>query len=310
MEVYLPIAEMAVNPLLMAGLGMFIGALSGLFGVGGGFLMTPLLIFSGIPPAVVVASEASQIAATAFSGALSYWRKRLIDLKLCAVLIGGGVAGSAVGVWVFSLLNRVGQLDLVIAVSYVVLLGTIGSLMLRESITTMLRAKQGVVRPARQGGDHGWFHGLPFKMRFHRAKLYMSALPIVALGFSIGFIGSILGVGGGFILVPALIYLLRVPTTLAVGVSLAQTVVTMSVTSVLHATTNMSVDLVLALVLMVGGVVGAQYGASVGQKLKGEELRALLAGLILAVAIRFLIELVTTPAALFSISTIMPGGAP
>jgi uncharacterized membrane protein YfcA len=303
--IYLPIAEMTVNMFLILGIGTAVGFISGMFGVGGGFLMTPLLIFSGIPAAVVVASEASQIAATAFSGALSYWRKKLIDFKLGGVLIAGGIVGTAVGVWVFSLLQRIGQLDLFLAISYVLLLGTIGAMMLRESVGVMLAQKRGEkVPPFRQAGDHGWIHGLPLKMRFHRAKLYMSAIPVVTLGFFIGFIGSILGVGGGFILVPVLIYLLRVPTTLAIGISLAQTVVTMSVASVLHATTNFAVDVVLSLILMVGGVIGAQYGASVGQKLKGEELRALLALLILAVGIRFFLELVQTPAAPYSVSVL------
>lgn len=305
MTIYLPIAEMTVNMFLILGIGAAVGFISGMFGVGGGFLMTPLLIFSGIPAAVVIASEASQIAATAFSGALSYWRKKLIDFKLGGVLISGGIAGTVVGVWVFSLLQRVGQLDLVIAISYVLLLGTIGAMMLKESLGVILAQKRGEkTPPLRQAGDHRWIHGLPLKMRFHRAKLYMSAIPVVALGFCIGFIGSILGVGGGFILVPALIYLLRVPTTLAVGISLAQTVVTMSVASVLHATTNFAVDVVLSLILMVGGVIGAQYGASVGQKLKGEELRALLALLILAVAVRFLLELVQTPVAPYNVTVL------
>jgi uncharacterized membrane protein YfcA len=302
---YLPIAEMTLNIFLILGIGTAVGFISGMFGVGGGFLLTPLLIFSGIPPAVVVASEASQIAATSFSGAISYARKKLVDVKLGVVLVGGGVAGSISGVLVFSLLQQLGQLDLVISLSYVALLGTIGTLMLKESATAMLRRQRGVA-PAtlRQAGDHGWVHRLPFKMRFQRSKLYMSAIPVIALGYAIGFIGAILGVGGGFILVPALIYLLKVPTTLAVGISLFQTVVTMSVASILHATTNYAVDIILSLVLMSGGVIGAQYGASVGQKLKAEELRALLAILILGVAIRFLMELLSTPSAPFSVNVI------
>jgi uncharacterized membrane protein YfcA len=303
LTIYLPIAEMTVNVFLIFGIGTAVGFISGMFGVGGGFLLTPLLIFSGIPTAVVVASQASQIAATAFSGAMSYWRKRLIDVKLGAVLTAGGVLGSVCGVLVFGLLKRIGQLDLVIGLSYVALLGIIGGLMLRESAGVLLRRSRGSSPPTlRQAGDHRWLHGLPFKMRFHQAKLYMSAIPVVALGFVIGAIGAMLGIGGGFIMVPALIYLLRVPTTLAVGVSLFQTVVTMSVASVLHATTNLAVDLVLSLLLMAGGTIGAQYGASVGQRLKAEELRAMLAVLILAVALRFLFELVSTPTAPFSIT--------
>jgi hypothetical protein len=304
MTMYLPIAEMSVNVLMILGIGAAVGFISGMFGVGGGFLMTPLLIFYGVPPAVVVASQASQIAATTFSGALAYWRRKQIDLKLGGLLIAGGVTGSALGVWTFTMLRNLGQLELFIAVSYVVLLGTIGVLMLRESLGVLLQRSRGEPEPPlRHAGDHGWLHGLPLKMRFHRARLYMSALPVLAAGLAIGFLGSILGIGGGFILVPALIYLFRVPTTLAVGISLFQTVVTMSVASVLHAATNYSVDILLSLILMIGGVVGAQYGAAVGQRMKGEELRALLAATILAVAVRFLHELVTTPNAMFVVST-------
>ena len=303
MTIYLPIAELSVNFFLILGIGAAVGFISGLFGVGGGFLLTPLLIFSGISPAVVVASEASQIAATAFSGALAYWRRTLIDFRLGGVLVAGGVVGSGVGVWLFSLLRRVGQLDFAIGIAYVALLGTIGSLMLREAITTMRSQASGVpIKSLRKGGDHGWAHGLPFKMRFHRAKLYMSVLPILALGAGVGLIGAILGVGGGFLTVPALIYLLRVPTTLSVGISLFYTVVTMSVSSFLHATTNFSVDIVLSMLLMVGGVVGAQYGAAVGHQMKGEELRAMLAFLILAVAGRFFYDFVAVPERLFTIS--------
>lgn len=298
---------MSVNLFLVLGIGGVVGIISGMFGVGGGFLMTPLLIFSGIPPSIVVASQASQIAATAFSGALSYWRKRLIDVKLALVLVSGGIIGSAAGVVLFALLRTIGQLELFIALSYVILLGTIGGLMLRESLGVIFRARSGgTPAPARRAGEHRFWEGLPFKTRFERAKLYTSIIPVVVLGFFIGLLGSVLGIGGGFILVPTLIYLLRVPTTLAVGISLFQTVITMSVGSILHATTTYTVDIVLALTLMVGGVIGAQYGASIGQKMKGEELRALLAVMILIVAARFLYGLVTTPEHLFTV-TLAPG---
>lgn len=303
MTVYLPIAELTVNLLLVLGIGTAVGFISGLFGVGGGFLLTPLLIFSGISPAVVVASEASQIAATAFSGALAYARRSLIDYRLGGVLVGGGVLGSLIGVWVFSLLRRVGQLDFAIGIAYIVLLGGIGGTMLREAVATMRAQAAGKkVAALRKAGDHGWVHGLPFKMRFHKSKLYISAVPVTALGFIIGVIGSILGVGGGFLTVPALIYLFRVPTTIAIGVSLFYTVITMSVASLLHATTNFSVDILLSILLMIGGVIGAQYGASIGQQMKGEELRALLALLILAVAGRFFYEFVAVPERLYTIS--------
>lgn len=303
MTVYLPIAELTVNLMLVLGIGTAVGFISGLFGVGGGFLLTPLLIFSGISPAVVVASEASQIAATAFSGALAYARRSMIDYRLGGVLVAGGVVGSLVGVWLFSLLRKVGQLDFAIGIAYVVLLGGIGGTMLKEAIATMrARARGQMLATPRRARERGWIAALPLKMRFHKAKLYISALPIIALGATIGIIGSILGVGGGFLTVPALIYLFRVPTTIAIGVSLFYTVITMSAASLLHATTNLSVDIVLSILLMAGGVVGAQYGASVGQQMKGEELRALLALLILAVAGRFFYEFVAVPERLYTIS--------
>lgn len=301
LTIYLPIAEMSVSLFLILGIGAAVGVISGMFGVGGGFLMTPLLIFSGIPPAVVVASEASQIAAAAMSGTMAYWRRNLIDVKLSVVLMSGGIVGSFAGVYAFALLRSAGQLDVFIAVSYVTLLGFIGSMMLYESSQALLKLRRGQPSAsARQAGEHKWVHGLPFKVKFARSKLYMSVIPIIVLGFFIGFIGSILGVGGGFIMVPALIYLLRVPTTIAVGTSLLQTVVTMSVASLLHATSTYTVDLVLSLLLMVGGVIGAQYGASIGQRLKGEELRALLAMLILSVALRFAYEIIAEPSSRFS----------
>lgn len=303
MTIYLPIAELTVNVFLILGIGTAVGFISGLFGVGGGFLLTPLLIFSGISPAVVVASEASQIAATAFSGALAYGRKSLIDFRLGGVLVAGGVVGSFFGVWLFSQLRHIGQLDFAIGIAYVLLLGTIGSLMLKEAVTTIRAQAAGIApRSLRKAGDHGWIHGLPFKVRFHKSKLYVSAIPVVGLGAAVGIIGSILGVGGGFLTVPALIYLFRVPTTIAIGVSLFYTVVTMSVASFLHATTNFSVDIMLSMLLMIGGVIGAQYGAAVGHQMKGEELRALLALLILAVAGRFFYEFVAAPERLYTIA--------
>ncbi len=308
MTIYLPIAEMSVSLFLILGIGGAVGFVSGMFGVGGGFLMTPLLIFSGIPPAVVVASEASQIAASACSGAFSYWRRSFIDFRLSLWLMLGGVLGSLLGVWLFSLLRNAGQLDIFIALSYVVLLGFVGSLMLWESVGALLKLRRSAhlspythTNTAATGFLAGFGARLPWQMSFPSSKLKMSILPILLLGFCIGLIGSMLGVGGGFLLVPALIYLLRVPTGLAIGTSLFQTVVTMSVASILHASTTYAVDLVLSFLLMIGGVIGAQYGAHVGQKLKGEELRALLALIILLVALRFAYEMVAEPAARFSL---------
>jgi uncharacterized membrane protein YfcA len=289
---------------LIFGMGAAVGFLSGLFGVGGGFLLTPLLIFSGIPPAVAVASTTAQVVASSFSAALSYWRRRLIDFKLAGVLVVAGVIGSSIGVTIFTLLRRSGQLDLIISVCYVTFLGLVGGLMLTESLRAIIDARRGRPAPLRRPGQHGWMHRLPFKMRFKRSRLYVSVVPILVIGTGIGILGSLLGIGGGFILVPALIYILRVPTSVVVGTSLIQMIGTMAVATLLQAANNHSVDGVLALILMVGGVIGAQFGARLGARLGGEQLRAMLALLVLAVGIRFLVNLVTTPDELFSLATL------
>ncbi len=304
MLIYLPIAELSVNMFVIFGMGGAVGFLSGLFGVGGGFLLTPLLIFSGIPPVVSVATVASQIVASSASAALSYWRRRMVDPKLAVVLMLSGMFGTLIGVLVFNGLRSLGQLDLIIGISYVTFLGTIGGLMLTESIRAILNTRRGRPAPLRKPGQHGWVHRLPLKMRFKRSKLYISVIPVAALGIGIGFLGALLGIGGGFILVPAMIYLLRVPTNVVIGTSLIQIVATMSVATILHALTNFSVDIVLAIILMVGGVIGAQFGARVGQNIRGDHLRALLGLLVLAVAIRFLFGLVTPPAEPFSLTTL------
>jgi uncharacterized membrane protein YfcA len=306
--IYLPIAEISVNMFIIFGMGAAVGFLSGLFGVGGGFLLTPLLIFSGIPPVVSVATVATQIVASSASAALSYWRRRMIDMKLATVLMLAGIIGTLIGVVVFNALRSLGQLDLIVSISYVTLLGTIGCLMLNESVRAILNARAGRPSPLRRPGQHNWIHGLPLKIRFKRSKLYVSAIPVVGLGIGIGFLGVLLGIGGGFILVPALIYLLRVPTNLVIGTSLVQIVATMSVATVLHSATNQSVDVVLAILLMVGGVIGAQFGARIGQNIRGDQLRALLALLVLAVAVRFLAGLIATPDERFSL-TLVSGGA-
>jgi hypothetical protein len=254
---------------------------------------------------ISVATVATQIVASSTSGALSYWRRNLIDMKLAIVLLLAGIVGSGAGVAVFDLLRRLGQLDLIIALAYVTFLGLIGGLMLTESVRAMINARRGRPAPLRRPGQHTWIHGLPFKMRFKRSKLYVSAIPVVALGTSIGFLGTLLGIGGGFILVPALIYLLRVPTNLVIGTSLVQIVGTMAVATILHAMTSQTVDFVLAVILMVGGVIGAQFGARIGQNLRGDHLRALLALLVLAVGIRFLAGLVATPEEPFTLSILM-----
>jgi len=303
-QLYLPIAELTVNIFLYLGMGGAVGFISGMFGVGGGFLLTPLLIFSGITPAVAVASVAPQIVASSTSAAISYWRRRMIDPKMTLFLLFGGMAGSALGVVVFRLLRSLGQLDLIISLSYVTFLGLIGGLMLREALRTYFRAKRG--RPARTGSHHLWISGLPFKVRFRRSKLYVSIVPVIGLGLSIGFLGTVLGIGGGFIMVPALIYLLRMPTNVVIGTSLGYILFTMALATVLHAVANGSVDLMLAFLLMIGGVVGAQFGAQLGQAMRGEQLRLFLAILVLAVAVRFLLSLFLTPEDLYSI-TLMRG---
>ncbi|MGC2774872.1 MAG: sulfite exporter TauE/SafE family protein [Bradyrhizobium sp.] len=301
MQIYLPIADIPVNIFLLLAMGAAVGFVSGMFGIGGGFLMTPLLIFVGITPAVAVASVSSHIAASSFSGALSYWRRRAIDPSLAAVLMIGGALGTALGVATFTLLRSLGQLDLMIALSYVVLLTSVGGVMFWEGLRAMMRARQGAVATVRRPGSHVWIHGLPLKMRFKRSKIYVSVIPVIAIGLIIGFLGAVMGIGGGFILVPLLIYLLRVPTSTVIGTSMVLTLATMMIATMLHALSNHLVDAVLALILMVGGVTGAQFGARAGQMIRGEQLRLLLGLLILAVGIRFAIELVIRPDDLFTI---------
>jgi uncharacterized protein len=302
-QLYLPIAELTINVFVFLGLGAVVGFVSGLFGVGGGFLLTPLLIFTGIPPAVAVATVTPQIVASTTSGAIAYWRRGGVDITMNWVLLAGGTIGTALGVYVFRALRVFGQLDLIIGLAYVTFLGTIGSLMLRESVGALMRARRG--GPARRPAQHHlWIHGLPLKLRFRSSKLYVSVIPIVVLGFLIGFLGTVLGIGGGFLLVPALIYLLRVPSNLVVGTSLVFVVATMAMATVLHAVANKSVDLLLAAVLMAGGVIGAQFGVQFGQVLRGEQLRALLALLVLAVAARFLVGLFLPPENLYSVTTL------
>jgi uncharacterized membrane protein YfcA len=300
-QLYLPIADLPVNVFLILAMGAAVGFVSGMFGIGGGFLMTPLLIFVGIAPAVAVASVASHIAASSFSGALSYWRKRAIDPMLALILLSGGIVGTTLGVWTFTLLRSLGQLDLMIALSDVVLLTSVGAAMFWEGLRAMLRARGGNPVPLRRSGSHGWIHGLPLKVRFKRSKIYLSAIPVVAIGLIIGFIGAIMGIGGGFILVPMLIYVLRVPTATVIGTSMVLTLVTMTFATMLHAVTNHLVDVVLALILMTGGVTGAQFGARAGQRIRGEHLRLLLGLLILAVGVRFAIELGIRPDDLYTV---------
>jgi uncharacterized membrane protein YfcA len=300
-QIYLPIAELPVNVLLILFMGLAVGFISGMFGIGGGFLMTPLLIFVGIAPAVAVASVASHVAASSFSGAISYWRRRALDPALALVLLTGGLAGTTAGVWLFTLLRAIGQLDLTIAMSYLILLGAVGTMMIVESVRAILRARGGRPAEIRRPGSHLWIHGLPLKMRFKTSKIYVSVIPIITIGFLIGFIGAVMGIGGGFLLVPALIYLIRVPTGVVIGTSMVLTLVTMAYATIIHAATNHLVDALLALILMIGGVIGAQFGARTGQKFSGEQLRLLLGILVLAVGLRFAYDLVVQPADLYTI---------
>lgn len=301
MSIYLPIAELPVNLLLLLGLGVAVGFISGMFGVGGGFLMTPLLILVGIPPAIAVASVPSHMAASSMSGTLTYWRKRLVDFGLGLVLLSGGLIGTAVGVWVFALLMRIGQLDLAVGLSYFVLLGVVGGIMVLESIRAIIRAQKGEPPMVRRPGTHAWFHGLPLKLRFRQSRIYVSAIPVTVIGFGIGFFGALMGIGGGFLLIPALIYLMRVPTTVSVATSLFLTLCTMLLATILHAMENHTVDIVLALILMIGGVIGAQFGARAGQAIRAEQLRLLLGILVVGVAMRVAIDLIVAPRELFTV---------
>ncbi|GJM03638.1 MAG: UPF0721 transmembrane protein [Rhodomicrobium sp.] len=308
MQIYLPIAEISVNMFAILAMGGAVGFLSGMFGVGGGFLMTPLLIFTGIPPAVAVATGANQIVASSVSGAMGQWRRGNVDIKLGTVLLIGGIIGAVAGVQLVKWLRAMGQIDLFISLAYVTFLGVIGGLMLIESLNAIRRTKSGKSH-RRSSSRHNFVHGLPFKMRFHRSKLYISALPPLVLGLIVGLLVALMGVGGGFIVVPAMIYLLRVPTNVVVGTSLFQIVFVTSIVTILHATSNQTVDVVLALMLMLGGVIGAQFGVRAGQYLRGEQMRALLGFMVLAVCLRMAFDLIIRPDELYSLAPVLGGGS-
>ena len=304
MQIYLPIAETSVNIFLLLGLGGLVGFLSGMFGVGGGFLMTPLLIFVGIPPTVAVASEANQILASSISGGMAHFQKRGVDIRMGCVLLAGGLLGSAVGVQLYAVMREIGQIDLMISLCYVVFLGIIGLLMMIESIRAIHARQIGHHIPARRPGQHNWIHGLPFKMRFKVSHLYTSIIPPILIGFFVGILAAIMGVGGGFIMVPAMIYLLRMPTNVVIGTSLFQIIFVSAAVTIMHAVKNQTVDVVLATILIIGGVVGAQIGARLGQKLRGEQLRALLALIVLGVGLKMLSDLLFMPAEIYSLSSL------
>jgi uncharacterized membrane protein YfcA len=305
MQIYLPIAELSINWLLILGLGAGVGFMSGMFGVGGGFLLTPLLIFAGIPPAVAVGTQANQILASSVSGVMAHWRRGGVDVKMGAVLMVGGVAGSGAGMLLFRYLRALGHVELLISLSYVVILGIVGGLMLNESVRAILRARSGIVPPRRRHDDLA--HRLPWKMRFRKSRLYISVIPPLVIGFVTGVLSAVMGVGGGFIMVPAMIYLLGMATSVVIGTSLFQIVFVTATVTLLHATTTFTVDVILALLLIAGGVVGAQFGARAGLKMKGEHLRVMLAAVVVAVCLGLAWGLVATPREMYFVSTLVTG---
>ncbi len=299
MQIYLPIAEVSVNAFLLLGLGGMVGVLSGMFGVGGGFLMTPLLFFIGIPPAVAVATEANQIVASSFSGVLAHLRRKTVDLRMGTVLLVGGLVGAALGVVLFNYLRSLGQVDLLVRLCYVVFLGIIGGLMFIESLNAIRKTRKGGKPAARR--KHNWIHKLPFKMRFRVSGLYISVIPPLIVGLAVGVLAAIMGVGGGFIMVPAMIYLLGMPTKVVVGTSLFQIIFVTGFTTLLHATTNYTVDVMLAVLLLIGGVIGAQIGTRIGVRMKAEQLRILLALMVLVVCGKLALDLLLMPAELYTL---------
>ncbi|MDO5648192.1 sulfite exporter TauE/SafE family protein [Paracoccus sp. (in: a-proteobacteria)] len=301
MQIYLPIAEVSVNAFTLMGLGGLVGVMSGLFGVGGGFLITPLLFFIGIPPAIAVATGANQVVASSVSGVLAHMKRKTVDFRMGWVLLAGGLVGSGLGVMVFNLLQGIGQVELVVQLCYVVFLGLIGSMMLQESIRAMRRA-QNASAPRRRLHQHMWVHRLPMKMKFRASGLYISVIPPVLVGLVVGVLAAIMGVGGGFIMVPAMIYLLGMPTKVVVGTSLFQITFVTAFTTLMHAVSYNTVDVMLAVLLIVGGVVGAQIGTTLGARLRAEQLRILLALLVLAVCFRLAMDLFLTPDDLYSIT--------
>lgn len=306
MQIYLPIAEVSINAFLLLGLGGVVGFLSGMFGVGGGFLITPLLLFIGVPPGVAVATGANQVVASSISGVLVQVKRKAVDFRMGFVLLFGGFAGSWIGVQVFSWMTALGQIDLFVQLSYVLFLGMIGGMMFVESLGALLRARRlGGAAPVRRSHVHTWVHGLPLKMKFRASGLYVSVLPPAIIGAAVGFMSAIMGVGGGFILVPAMIYLLGMPTKVVVGTSLFQIIFVTGFTTIMHAINSQTVDMMLAFLLIIGGVIGAQIGARVSQRLKAEQLRILLAILVLTVCIKIAFDLLLKPTELFSIAPLV-----
>ena len=301
MTIYLPIAEMNVNILVIILIGMMVGCLSGLFGVGGGFLMTPLLIFLGIPPAVAVGTESPHVLAASVSGVIAHWRKKNVDFKMGFFLLIGGVIGSTVGVNIFKAIRTFGQIDLVIQLLFVIFLGLIGLSMAFESARTTIKKYRTTSAIRTKLHQHSWIHGLPIKMRFHRSKLYISIIPPIIIGFFVGMLSALMGIGGGFILIPAMVYILGMSTNVVVGTSLFQIIFVTANSTFFQSYLNQTVDIVLATLMIIGGVIGAQIGAKIGTKLKAEYLRWVLALLVLGVCIKIFLDLTLTPKNIFSI---------
>ncbi|MDC0037504.1 sulfite exporter TauE/SafE family protein [Alphaproteobacteria bacterium] len=301
MSIYLPIAEMNINILLIIFIGMVVGGLSGLFGVGGGFLMTPLLIFLGIPPAVAVGTEAPHVLASSVSGVVAHWRRKNVDFKMGFFLLIGGIVGSTVGVNLFKLLRGFGQIDMVIQMLFLIFLGFIGFTMAFESARTTISKYRTTSSIRTKLHQHSWIHGLPFKLRFHRSKLYISAIPPIIIGFFVGLLSAMMGVGGGFIMIPAMVYILGMSTNVVVGTSLFQIIFVTANSTFFQSYLNQTVDIVLAALMIIGGVIGAQIGASIGSKLKAEYLRGILAIIVLIVCAKIFADLTLTPSNLFSL---------
>ena len=300
MYIYLPIAEQPIHALVILGVGAFLGLIMGLVGVGGGFLLTPIMMFLGIPPPVAVASVANQLVAPSVSGVLSHWKRSNVDFKMGTVLLLGGVVGSSIGVLLFNFLGKIGQLDFVIKSSYVIFLTLIGSLMFTESLRLILRTRKGKISRGKLH-QHNWLHGLPFKIRFRKSKLYISILLPILIGVIVGILAALMGIGGGFIIVPAMIYLLGMPTSLVVGTSLFQIIFVAANTTILQASQNQTVDIVLATILLLGSVVGVQIGSRYTNILRGEYLRLILSSIIIMVSLKLLVDLITVPSDLFSV---------
>jgi len=301
MSSYLPIAEMNVNILLIILIGMVIGGLSGLFGVGGGFLMTPLLIFLGIPPVVAVGTEAPHVLASSVSGVIVHWRRKNVDFKMGGFLLVGGIIGSTAGVNLFKILSTFGQIDIVIQMLFLIFLGFIGFTMAFESAKTTISKYRTTSSIRTKLHQHSWIHGLPFKIRFHRSKLYISAIPPIFIGFLVGLLSAMMGVGGGFIMIPAMVYILGMSTNVVVGTSLFQIIFVTANSTFFQSYLNQTVDIVLASLMIIGGVIGAQIGARLGSKLKAEYLRGILAILVLTVCAKIFTDLTLTPINLFSL---------